>query len=380
MPACRIESVSQGEHANRLRRFEHELEDQSFDCFLITHLPNIRYLCGFTGSAGVLAFANGNWSFFTDGRYTEQANKEINGAKVRVDSLPALAHAAQWLASRMRRHRGRIRVGVEADHLTLAMRSAANEQLARTLPKSKFRFAETSMAVERLRMRKDSEEIQRIREAVNLASSIFPQVIESVRAGAIENEIAGGLDHLARSAGAEKMAFETIVASAPRSALPHARPTRERIGRGFVVLDYGVILRGYCSDMTRSVHVGRIENDRSSRDLYAAVLEAQQAGIAGVRPGVTAGEVDQAARKFLRKRKLDRYFTHSLGHGLGLEIHEAPRLARGQKQVLEPGMVITIEPGVYIPGRGGVRIEDTVLVTETGHEVLTPTSKELVIR
>jgi Xaa-Pro aminopeptidase len=372
--------VNAGDHENRFRRFEHELEDQSFDCFLITHLPNIRYLCGFTGSAGVLAFANGSWSFFTDGRYTEQAKNEISGATVRVNSLPALVHAAQWLSTRMRRKSSRVRVGVEADHLTLAMRSAATEQLARTLPKSKFRLIETSMAVERLRVCKDAEEIGRIRDAVNLASSIFPQLIESVRAGATENEIAGGLDHLARSAGAEKMAFESIVASAPRSALPHARPTRERIRRGFVILDYGVILRGYCSDMTRTVHVGHVENEKSSRDLYAAVLEAQLAGIAAVRPGATAGEVDQAARKLLRKRKLDRYFTHSLGHGLGLEIHEAPRLARGQKQILEPGMVITIEPGVYIAGKGGVRIEDTVLVTDTGHEVLTPTSKELVIR
>jgi Xaa-Pro aminopeptidase len=373
-------SVNAGEHENRAKRFEHELESHRFDYSLITHLPNVRYLCGFTGSAGVLAFANGSWSFFTDGRYTEQAKNEIGWATVRVNSLPALVHAAQWIAARMRRQRGRIRIGVEADHLTLAMKSAVTEQLARTLPKSKFRLIETSAIIERLRMRKDHEEIQRIRDAVNLASSIFPQLIESVRAGATENEIAGGLDHLARVAGAEKMAFESIVASAPRSALPHARPTRERIGRGFVILDYGVILRGYCSDMTRTVHVGHDDNEKSSRDLYAAVLEAQLAGIAAVRPGATAGEVDQAARKLLRKRKLDRYFTHSLGHGLGLEIHEAPRLARGQTQILEPGMVITIEPGVYIPGKGGVRIEDTVLVTNTGHEVLTPTSKELVIR
>jgi len=370
--------VKRGDAANRFKRFEHELEDQSIDCFLVTHLPNIRYLCGFTGSSGVLAFASGSWSFFTDGRYTEQARNEISGATVRVNSLPALVHAAQWLAARMRGHRGRIRIGIEADHLTLAMESAVSEQLARALPKSKFRLAETSMTIERLRMRKDAEEIRQIRDAVNLASSIFPQVIESVRAGATENEVAGGLDHLARVAGAEKMAFESIVASAPRSALPHARPTRERIGRGFVILDYGVILRGYCSDMTRTVHVG--DATKASRDLYAAVLEAQLTGIAAVRPGAAAGEVDEAARKILRKRKLDRYFTHSLGHGLGLEIHEAPRLARGQKQILEPGMVITIEPGVYIPGKGGVRIEDTVLVTETGHEVLTPTSKELVIR
>ena len=370
--------MSETNHADRLRRIEHELETLNLDFFLVIHLPNIRYLCGFTGSSGVLAFANGIWSFFTDGRYTQQAKQEISGATIRVNSLPALAHAAQWTAGRMVRKRGRVRLGVEAEHLTLAMQAALAEQLARALPKSRFRLISTNMTIERLRMRKDAEEIQRIRDAVNLASSIFPQMLESVRTGTTENDVAGSLDHLARSAGAEKMAFESIVASAPRSALPHARPTRATIGRGFVVLDYGVILGGYCSDMTRTVHVG--DANKTSRDLYAAVLEAQLAGIAAVRPGRPAGEVDEAARKVLRKHKLDRFFTHSLGHGLGLEIHEAPRLARAQTQALEPGMVITIEPGVYIPGRGGVRIEDTVLVTKTGHEVLTPTSKDLVIR
>lgn len=370
--------MTKANSATRLNRVEHEFESQRLDCFLVTHLPNIRYLCGFSGSSGVLAFAGGSWSLFTDGRYTEQAKAEVSGAAVRVNSLPALVHATQWIAGRMRRKPTRVRVGVEADHLTLAMQTTVAEQLARGFPKSKFRLASTSIAIERLRMRKDADEIRRIRAAVNLASGIFPQLIETIRAGITENEVAGSLDHLARSAGAEKMAFESIVASGRRSALPHARPTREPIGPGFVVLDYGVILGGYCSDMTRTVGVGEL--DKPSRDLYAAVLEAQLAGIAAVRPGATAGEVDEAARRVLRKGKLDRNFTHSLGHGLGLEIHEAPRLAKGQTQRLEPGMVITIEPGVYIPGRGGVRIEDTVLVTETGHEVLTPTSKELVIR
>lgn len=174
------------------------------------------------------------------------------------------------------------------------------------------------------------------------------------------------------------MSFETIVAAGRRSALPHARPTREPIGRGFVILDYGVILAGYCSDMTRTVCVGRA--DEASQRLYNSVLEAQLAGIAAVRAGAEAQQVDEAARHVLRKHKLDKYFTHSLGHGVGIEIHEAPRLARGQTQKLETGMVVTIEPGVYLPGDGGVRIEDMVLVTDTGCEVLTPTPKELITR
>jgi Xaa-Pro aminopeptidase len=289
-----------------------------------------------------------------------------------------LKRASAWIASRLKRGAARARIGIEADHLTLSENARVAVELAASLPRTKYRVVETSGLVERLRMVKDQQEIQQIRQAVELASAIFPEAVLGIRPGVPEGVVSASLDFLARNAGAEKMSFDTIVASGPRSALPHARPTREAIGDGFVVLDYGVILAGYCSDMTRTVYVGRA--DKASRDLYAAVLEAQLAGIAAVRPGIEAAKVDEAARKVLRKRKLDKFFTHSLGHGLGLEIHEAPRLAKAQTQLLEPGMVITIEPGAYIPGTGGVRIEDTVLVTRTGSEVLTPTSKELLIR
>ncbi len=185
------------------------------------------------------------------------------------------------------------------------------------------------------------------------------------------------MEYFARKAGAESMSFSTIIASGERSALPHGRATDAPIrSGGFVVCDFGVILAGYCSDMTRTVYVGRPTAE--ARRVYEAVREAQQAAVAAVRPGTSVGEVDGAARKLLRKVGLAKYFTHSTGHGVGLEIHEAPRVAAGQTDVLEPGMVITIEPGVYIPGKWGVRIEDMVAVTETGCEVLTPTSKELI--
>ncbi len=173
------------------------------------------------------------------------------------------------------------------------------------------------------------------------------------------------------------MSFETIVAAGKRGALPHGKASGQAIPeRGFVVVDSGVILRGYCSDMTRTVHVGRI--GRVERQWYESVLEAQLVGIAAVRPGVTAGEVDEATRSVLRKAKLEKYFTHSTGHGVGLEIHEPPRLGAEQTERLELGMVITIEPGIYVPGKAGIRIEDMVVVTEKGCEVLTPVTKELV--
>ena len=326
----------------------------------------------------MLAFSRGTWELFTDGRYTEQARRQVKGASVRVNALPPIAHAARATGSGLKRSRGVVRIAIERDYMTLALQARLNSELEQDISRSRLRLSETTGLVERLRITKDQEELDHIRNAVILSSSIFPDVLKTIKTQATENAVAAELEYLARRSGAEKMSFDTIVAAGIRSALPHARPSREKISRGFVVLDYGVILGGYCSDMTRTVWVGRV--DRAMRDLYSAVLEAQLAGIAAVRPGVKAQDVDAAARNVLRKHKLDKYFTHSLGHGVGIEIHESPRLARGETQTLEAGMVVTIEPGAYVPGKGGVRIEDMVLVTKTGCEVLTPTSKELVIR
>jgi len=231
--------------------------------------------------------------------------------------------------------------------------------------------------VEQLRLIKDRDEIDRIRESVVLAASLFQVALSAIRPGQPEGLVAGEMELQARRAGAEKMSFDTIVAAGPRSALPHGRASTQPIpGDGFIILDWGVILASYCSDMTRTVHLGPVST--AHRRMYEAVREAQLASIEAVRPAATAGEVDQAARKVLQKAGYGAYFTHSTGHGVGLEVHESPRLAKGQTQRLAPGMVITIEPGVYIPDDGGVRIEDMVLVTESGHEVLTPTTKDLI--
>ncbi len=227
-------------------------------------------------------------------------------------------------------------------------------------------------------MVKDAHEIRLIRDAIQLGASLFRIACNNIRPGIREIEVAAAMEFEARRGGGEGMAFSTILAAGPRSAVVHGRASSARIPRrGFVVCDFGVILAGYCSDRTRTVHVG--QPSKQARQFYATVLEAQQAAIAAVRPGVTAAEVDEAARSVLRKNKLAQYFTHSTGHGLGLEIHEAPRLAVGQTQKLEAGMVVTIEPGAYIPGKWGVRIEDVVVVTASGCEVLEPGNKELVI-
>jgi Xaa-Pro aminopeptidase len=358
---------------SRQRRVQDSLESAKLDILLVTHPPNIRYLSGFTGSAGALLLTPEKSVFFTDGRYTEQAHTEVSGARVRISKQQPIAAAAAWLESNTSASRtSRIKLGVEAEHVTVAQRT----RLLRMLPLT-IRLTESPALVERMRMIKDADEIELLRSAVLLGAELFATALKAIRPGVKEAEVAAEMEYEARRAGAEEMSFPTIIASGSRSALPHGRAAQVRIpARGFVVCDFGVILSGYCSDMTRTVHVGRPTAE--ARNIYNAVREAQQAAAQAVRPGIKVAEVDRAARMLLKKERLDCFFTHSTGHGVGLEIHEGPRIAHGSPEVLRPGMVITIEPGAYIAGKCGVRIEDMLLVTERGHEVLTPTSKELV--
>jgi Xaa-Pro aminopeptidase len=372
------------DYGSRQKKFQQTLDDhQHLDGFVVTHPANLRYLCGFTGSHGLLLFLSGpsgvkaagtgyskvagRLTFFTDGRYSEQAREEVAGARVVISKGPLLHDAAKLIGQL-----ASATIGFEADCTTVA-----SAELMRKLGHRRIRWLPAAGLIMRQRMIKDPEELQVIAAAVKLGAAVYEEALQSLRPGIRESEVAGKLEYAARQAGADGMSFETIVAAGKRAALPHGRASRQAIPRhGFVVVDSGVILRGYCSDMTRTVHVGRVS--REERRWYEAVLEAQLAGIAEVIPGKTAGQVDQAARQVLRRAKLDRYFTHSTGHGVGLEIHEPPRLGKGQPERLEPGMVITIEPGIYIPGKGGIRIEDMVVVTDRGCRVLTPVSKELV--
>ena len=338
---------------------------------LVTHMPNVRYLCGFTGSAGVLVVFASNRAaksvLFTDGRYTRQAGDEVQTASVVVGGKPAIIEASRAIL------RWRIPVvAFEAGQMPYACYLQLKQLLG-----SRARLKPVSGVVEELRMRKDPEEIEQIRGSVVLAASLFPSALRAIRPGISENLVAGEMELQARRAGAEKMSFDSIVAGGKRSALPHGRASSQPVpDKGFIILDWGVILAGYCSDMTRTVHVGPVS--AVHRKMYHAVLDAQLASVAAVRPGATGDQVDRAGRKVLEKAGFGAYFPHSTGHGVGLEVHEAPRLARGQTRRLGPGMVVTIEPGIYIPDDGGVRIEDMVLVTESGCEVLTPTTKDLI--
>lgn len=354
-------------YKGRKRRAAAAARAAGVEVLLVTHLPDVRYLCGFTGSNAALVLAGGRAVLFTDGRYTLQAKTEAVGTRVVIEKKSAVAAACAWMEAM-----GLKRCGFDAAQTTVAvlegMRKSVSGKVRRGM------FVAVGPLVARLREVKDADEIAKIRAAAALGCQLFERMLGVLRPGMTEMAAAAELEYAARLAGAEAMSFETIVASGERSALPHGRASTARLPkRGLVTLDFGVVLDGYLSDMTRTVHLGRVLE--GEREVYDSVLVAQEEAVAAVRPGVAVGEVDEAARSVLRRTGLEEFFSHSTGHGVGLEIHEGPRLAAKQTQRLEQGMVITIEPGVYVPGRFGVRIEDMVLVTAKGGEVLTPTTK-----
>lgn len=354
-----------GEYPARRAALAEVILEHRLDALLVTSLPNIRYLAGFTGSnAMLLAFPN-RALLFTDPRYGIQASAEADCA-VKVSKGPILAD----LAAALRRRRVR-RLGFERSRMSFELFDGLRSHLP--LDSS---LEPLAGAVERLRMVKSESELALIRQSVETNSRAFDLAARHVRAGMTESEFAAEIEYRMRRLGAEKPAFETIVAAGARSALPHAAPTRARFkARDLVLVDMGAMQAGYASDMTRMLFFGT--PGPKVKRLYAAVRDAQSAALATVRAGVEAGYVDRAARRVLRAAGLERAFVHSTGHGLGLEIHEPPRLGKRESLKLEPGMTVTVEPGAYLEGFGGVRIEDTVVVTHTGCEVLTSTSKEL---
>ena len=371
----------------RLRRLCAVLQQSKLDALLVSNPADVRYLSGFTGSSAAMLVCTGNGRrstrLFTDGRYTAQAREEVQGSTIRITKRPVLLEAATAAAKS-----GCESCAVDAGATTLAMldilRSGAVEAGLSKRETGRF-FKPVRDLVSSLRMIKDPDEIGSMRRAANLTSTLYESMLSYIDAGMREIDVAAELEHRARLAGAESMSFETIVASGERSSLPHGRATERLLRAGeLVTLDFGIILDGYCSDMTRTVFLssgGRQlsrparQNQSEMRRVFEAVLEAQMHAVEITKPGATCEQVDAGARSKLKSAGLGEAFSHSTGHGLGLEIHEGPRLAAKQVQALRPGMIVTIEPGAYLPGSFGVRIEDTVLVTETGTEVLTPAFK-----
>ena len=339
---------------------------------LVNHLIDVRYLSGFTGSSAALAITRRNARMFTDGRYKAQAAEQVSVAKVDIVSGPPAVAAVQWLAAQP----GAELVGFDPAHTTVADLTRYRAELPSKLRRA-FLTPLAAPILEQLRLIKDEDELKIISENALIGCELFEHILTLIRPGIPEVEVAAELEYQARTRGAEGMSFETIVASGERSALPHGKASTAPLPRrGFVTLDFGIIREGYCSDMTRTVHMGRPGSEE--RTAYEAVLEAQQTAVAAVSAGAVCGEVDEAARSVLRQAGMADAFTHSTGHGVGLEIHESPRIGAGQKTRLQPGMVVTIEPGVYWPGKFGIRIEDMVAVTKNGGQVLTPAPKALI--
>lgn len=357
----------------RLTKFRQLLLEEKFDGFVVTAPASRRYLSGFTGSSGVLVINRVEAILLTDFRYLDQAAEEVEGYGFQVKE-----HEPQvWgtvAAEIMRLCSGRrSRWGFESEHLVEKNYRALNERMECCV------LTPTEGFVGRLRRVKSAAEIAAIRRAVQITDQAWARLLPELKPGRTEKEIAALFEYFQREAGAEGTSFPTIVASGPRSALPHGGPTDKKIEAGeLLVLDGGARYNGYCSDFTRTVVVGAAPTDQQ-RELYGLVLRAQETALAGLRAGMTGKEVDALAREVIAAAGYGERFGHGLGHSLGLQIHEPPRLAPTEETVLEPGMVCTVEPGIYLTGWGGIRIEDVVVVTEDGIENLTTSPKTLTI-
>lgn len=352
----------------RLEALRGAVADGRLTGLLVTHVPNVRYLSDFTGSAGFLLVEPRAATLFTDFRYAAQAPEEVAGG-IDVEILAD----GNWTAldAWFRTSPAGRRVGFEADRLSVG----EHERLAAAC--AGVIWEPTAGLVEALRLRKDPAEIEAIEAAVDLGDLVLESLLPVIRPGVSEAQIAAILEFRLRAAGSGALPFEPIVAFGARSALPHAAPTDRTLERGdLVLLDFGARIDGYCSDMTRAFTSGAAA--QWQRDVHGEVRAACEAAIGTLRAGVEASTVDRAARDSLAAADLAEHFGHSTGHGLGLEIHEAPRLHRSETAELAAGNVVTVEPGVYLPGRGGVRLEQVAAVGETGARILTRSPLELV--
>jgi len=352
----------------RRTRLRERLDRLPVQYLLVTKPVDIFYLCGFKGSAGVLLLGPKGARLWVDPRYTLQAREQSRGAEV-IETREALSKTVgAWV------RRARVSaIGYQDAHLTCADFSRFRGE-ARGKG-SGPRWNAIGSTLDELRMVKDAREAERIRRAGAVTAAVFREVRPLVKPGVPECDLAAEIEYRMKRGGADGPAFETIVASGPRGAWPHARASKRRLEGGeLVIFDLGAILAGYAADMTRTLYLGA--PTRRARRLYESVAAAQRATVEGLRPGLQAGQADAIAREALAQRGLGEFFTHSTGHGVGLEVHERPRLGRGDQTPMPAGSVVTVEPGVYLEGYGGVRIEDTVLIEERGPEVLTPAEKD----
>jgi Xaa-Pro aminopeptidase len=336
---------------DRLDRLRHEIQQQGWDAAWVTKAANRQYLSGFTGSAGwVLVPAQGKPVLVTDGRYTQQARLEAGKCKVIITAKDPLAVMTNWFKSKKIK-----KLAFEDDDVSVA----AWKKVKSLNPK--LRGTGIQSLIEQIRAVKDAEEVNNIKKAIKIAQKAFEEVAERIRPGISERGLAFEMEKCMFKGGSEGLAFPTIVASGPRSSLPHGQPTDRKLRSGdLVILDFGCTVKGYHSDLTRTVVVGKI--NQKQKELYKIVKKAQKISQKLIFSGQKCSDSDKKAREIFKEAKLEKYFVHSLGHGLGQDVHELPRLSGSSKDEFKTGMVVTCEPGIYLPGWGGVRIEDDLLV------------------
>ncbi|MED3311934.1 Xaa-Pro dipeptidase [Bacillus thuringiensis] len=350
----------------KIERLRSAFGEAGIDGILLTNEHSRRYMANFTGTAGVVLISKDRAQFITDFRYVEQASKQAVGYEIVQHAGLIIDEVAKQV-----KELGIQKLGFEQDTLTYSSYSAHKEAID-------AEFIPTSGLVEKLRLIKTDSEIKILKEAAQIADAAFEHILSFIRPGVSEIEVSNELEFFMRKQGATSSSFDIIVASGLRSALPHGVASEKVIETGdFVTLDFGAYYKGYCSDITRTIAVG--EPSDKLKEIYNIVLEAQLRGVNGIKAGLTGREADALTRDYITEKGYGEYFGHSTGHGIGLEIHEAPGLASRSDTVLEPGMAVTVEPGIYIPGIGGVRIEDDIIVTSEGNEVITKSPKELII-
>ncbi|MEO0079341.1 MAG: Xaa-Pro peptidase family protein [candidate division WOR-3 bacterium] len=348
---------------SRIVRLQKLLAQERLDGLVVSGLSNIRYLCGFTGSNGMMVITRNRAWFYSDFRYKEQMKSEVHGCRKRMLKRDL------YLEFPVKDIKGVRRLGLESSNLTLERYQSLRRQLRGV------RLVPVRDLVLELRRTKEPAEVQLIKRAQRWTDRVFQRLLELVKPGVSEHDLALEIEFEFRRLA--EPAFPPIVASGPNAAKPHARFSRRKLRRGDVLtVDFGCRVAGYCSDMTRTIFLGRA--NPKLREVYEHVLEAQKRALASIRPGVACAQIDAVARNYLASVGLGKFFGHSLGHGVGIDVHELPRLAKNSSDFLKPGDVVTVEPGVYLPGLGGVRIEDMVLVTETGCENLTHSPKQLL--
>jgi Xaa-Pro aminopeptidase len=357
-------------YLKRISKLKKELENKNIDYLIIGNLDNIFYLSGFTGSNALFVInKNDEHIFITDSRYIEQSAQEV-GAGIRIEICKGNLYAG--LVGILNQNKQAGIIGIESKNIYVSEYEFIKEKLLG------FKFIQTQNLVENIRIIKEPVEIKNIKKAINIAEKSFLNTLEFIKIGEKEKSIANKLEYEMENNGAEGTAFNTIIASGQRSIMPHASASFKQLESGDpVLMDFGCKVNGYNSDLTRTLFLGKIS--RKLKDIYENVKNTQETVINSIKSGEIAGKLDLLARNSLLENKLDEYFLHTLGHGIGINVHEYPNISSTSEVVLQENMVFTIEPGVYIKGLGGIRIEDVVLVTNTGCEVLSTLTKELIV-